>query len=88
MALVVFAVFAFLVGALLGLYFKGLILLPVMTVSLAAIVAIGFKYQSTIGFILFVIFMGITALQMGYLVSSVIGAYASETNEQKRRGIG
>jgi uncharacterized phage infection (PIP) family protein YhgE len=84
MTILVFAVAAFLVGALLGLFFKVFIVLPVMTVSLAAVVGIGFKYESSFGFVLFVSFVGITALQMGYLFGSMIGVYVAEANGQKR----
>jgi uncharacterized phage infection (PIP) family protein YhgE len=85
MTILAFAVAAFLVGALLGLCFNVYILLPVLTVSLAAVVGVGFKYESSLGFGLFVIFLGTTALQMGYLFGSVIGIYVAAANEQKRR---
>lgn len=85
MTILVFAVAAFLVGALLGLFFKVFIVLPIVTVSLAAVVGIGFKYESSLGFVLFIIFLGITAIQMGYHFGSFIGAYVAEANGQKRR---
>ena len=84
MTILVFVVAAFLAGALLGLWFKVFIVIPVMTVGLAAIVGVGFKYESSFGFVLFVIFLGITALQIGYLFGSFIGAYVADANEQKR----
>lgn len=85
MTILVFAVAAFLVGVLLGLYFKVFIVLPVMAVSLAAVVGVGFKHDSSFGFVLFIIFLGITALQMGYLFGSFIGVYVVEAKQQKRR---
>lgn len=85
MTILVFAVAAFLVGVLLGLCFKVFVLLPVITVSLAAIGGVGFKYESSIGFILLVIFMGLTALQMGYLFGTVVGVYAADAHKQKGR---
>ena len=75
MTILVFAVTAFLVGVLLGLRFKVYIVLPVIIVSLAAIVGVGFKHDSGFGFVLFVTFLGITTLQMGYLFGSLIGVY-------------
>ena len=85
MTILVFAVAGFLVGALLGLCFKVYIQLPVTIVSLAAIAGVGFKYESSLGFVLFVIFLGITVLQMGYLFGSIVGVYIAKANEQKRR---
>ena len=85
MSILVFAAAAFLVGVLLGLCFKVFILLPVITVSVAAIARVGFKYENSIGFVLFVIFLGVTALQMGYLCGSVIALYIAETHQQRRR---
>lgn len=85
MTLLVFAMAVFLVGALLGLYFKVFMLAPVIAVSLAAVVGLGFKYESSFGFVLFVIFLGITTLQMGYLFGAVIGIYIAEAKERKRR---
>jgi uncharacterized phage infection (PIP) family protein YhgE len=84
MTILVFAAITFIVGGLLGLCFKVFIQLPVLAVSLAAVVGVGFKYESSFGFVLFVIFLGMTALQMGYLFGSVIGV-AMEATEQKRR---
>lgn len=85
MTILGFAVAAFIVGALLGLWFKVFILLPVMMVSLAAVIGLGFKYESTFGFILFVSLLGITATQMGYIFGSVIHVYVAKANEKKRR---
>jgi hypothetical protein len=85
MTILVFAVAAFLVGMLLGLYFKVFILLPVITVSLAAIAGVGFKYESNVGFVLFIGFLGITALQMGYLFASFVSVYVADTRQQRHR---
>ncbi len=85
MTILVFALAAFVVGVLLGHCFKVFILLPVIIVSFAAIIGVGFKYESSFGFVLFVTFLGITALQMGYLFGSVIGVYVAKANERKRR---
>jgi hypothetical protein len=85
MTILVFAVAAFFVGVLLGLCFKVSVLLPVMTISLATVVGVGFKYENSFGFVLFVIFLGVTALHLGYLFGSVIGVHVAEFNEQRRR---
>jgi hypothetical protein len=85
MTILIFAMTAFFIGVLLGLCFKVYILLPVIAGSLAAIVGAGFKYEISIGFILFVIFLGITALQMGYLLGAVIGANVADAHRRKRR---
>ncbi len=85
MTVLVFAVTAFLVGTLLGLRFKVYILLPVIIASLAAIVGVGFKYESGIGFVLFVTFLCITTLQLGYLFGSLIGVYVAASSAQKGR---
>lgn len=85
MTILVFTMVVFLIGALLGFCFKVYILLPVMTVSLVAFIGFGFKYDSSFGFVLFLIFLGITALQLGYLCASAIGVYATGADEQRRR---
>jgi hypothetical protein len=84
MTMLVFAVAAFLVGMLLGLCFKVFVLLPVIVVSLAAIAGVGFNYECSVGFVLFVMFLGMTALQMGFLCGSVIGMYYADTLQQRR----
>ena len=85
MTILVFTMIAFLVGALLGLYFKVYVLLPVIILSFATTVGFGFEYESSFGFILFLIFFGITALQLGYLCASAIGVYATSADERKHR---
>ena len=78
MTILVFAVAAFLAGALLGLCLKVFLLLPVAGLSLAAIIAVGPTYENSIGFALFVLFLGITALQMGYLLGAVVRVYVAD----------
>lgn len=85
MTILVFAVIAFLVGTLLGLCFNVFVLFPAVICSLAAIAGVGFKYESSLGFVVFIVFLGITTLQMGYLFGSVIAAYVGDAQEQKRR---
>jgi hypothetical protein len=85
MTIPTFAMAAFVAGALLGLCFKVYILALVPAVSLAAVAIAGFKYESSIGFILFVILVALTALQMGYLFGSLVGIYAAGANEQNSK---
>jgi hypothetical protein len=77
-----FAVTAFLIGAILGLRFKVFILIPVAIVSFAAIAGVGFAYGSSPGFILFVVLLGVTAVQFGYVVGAVLGSFVVTSRTQ------
>ena len=85
MTILGFVTVVFLIGAMLGLCFRVFILFPAVIIGAAAIIGVGFGYENSLGYILFVVFLGVTALQMGYLFGAVIGVSAAEANKQKRR---
>jgi len=74
--IIVFAATVFLIGATLGLRFKVFILIVPIIIGLVAIVGVGIASGNGVGFILFVAFLGLTALQMGYVAGAVIGCFA------------
>ena len=67
-----FAMIAVLVGATLGLRFKMLVLVPAILVGMAATLAIGLARDSGSWSILLSIFVGLTALQIGYFGGAFI----------------
>ena len=83
MIIAMFALTVFLIGGVLGLRFKVLVLVAPIIVGIAAIFIIGLSFGSDAGFILFVIFLGITALQMGYVAGAVIGCFAVKPRAEK-----
>lgn len=78
-----FALTAFLIGAALGLRFKVFVLIVPVVIGLAAIFGIGIAFGSSAGFIMLVVFLGLTALQMGYVVGAVIGCFAVKPRAEK-----
>jgi hypothetical protein len=74
---------AFFIGAMLGLRFKVCVLIIFIIVGLAAILGVGIASESGAGFILLVEFLGLTALQMGYLTGAVIGCFAVKPRAPK-----
>jgi len=82
MIIVAFAVTAFLVGAILGLRFKVFILIVPVIVGIAVITGVGFAFGSSPGFIFFVIFLGLTTLQLGYVSGAAIGCFAEEPRNE------
>jgi len=75
-------------GALLGLRFKVLILIPAIVASSAAVVYAGVSYESSAGSILLLIIMMTAAIQFGYFVGTVIGnSLASVRKERDLSGI-
>jgi hypothetical protein len=79
MIIVTFAVTVFLIGAILGLRFRVVVLIAPFIVGFVAIVTIGIASGSGVGFILFVVFLGLTALQLGYVAGAVIGCFATKS---------
>jgi hypothetical protein len=67
-----FAMTAALVGAMLGLRFKVLILVPAIIIGSAAAFGFGIAHSSSLWSILLAIAVTSTALQMGYLGGTVI----------------
>jgi hypothetical protein len=70
--LTMLATTAILIGALLGLRFKVLILVPAIVFSSAATLGIGMAHSSSVWLVAFAMVLAITALQMGYLAGAVI----------------
>jgi hypothetical protein len=83
MIIVTFAATAFLIGAILGLRFKVFVLIVPIVIGLAAVVGVGIASGSGAGFIMFVAFLGLTALQMGYVTGAVIGCFAVKPRAPK-----
>ena len=65
------AMTAMLIGALLGLRFKVLILVPAIIIG-SATLGIGMAHSNSLWFTLLAMVLAITALQMGYLGGAVI----------------
>jgi hypothetical protein len=86
MIIVAFAVTVFLIGAILGLRFRVVVLIAPVIVGFVAIVAVGIASGNGAGLILFVVFLGLTALQLGYVAGAVIRCFA--TKSQRARGLG
>ena len=74
--IIVFAATVFLIGAILGLRFKVFVLIVPIIIGFAVIAGVGISSGSSAGFILFLAFLGLTALQMGYVTGAVIGCFA------------
>lgn len=81
--IIVFAATVFLIGATLGLRFKVFVLIVPIIFGLVAIVGAGIASGNGAGFILFVAFLGLTALQMGYVAGAVIGCFAVKQRAPK-----
>ncbi len=71
------ALFCFIAGTLLGMRFKVAILLPVMFVIAAAILPFGILTGQKVSFIISLELMTLTALQLGYLSTALIAAWAT-----------
>jgi hypothetical protein len=80
MIIVAFAVTTFLIGAILGLRFRVVVLIAPVVIGFVAIVAVGIASGNSAGFILFVVFLGLTALQLGYVTGAVIGCFATKSH--------
>ena len=74
---------AALIGAILGLRFKVLILVPAFVISSVAIFGIGIAHGDNLSSILLTAFFAITALQMGYLAGALICSIVVKTRARK-----
>ena len=74
---------AMLIGALLGLRFKVLILVPAIIIGSAATLGIGMAHSNSLWFTLLAMVLAITALQMGYLGGAVIRFINAGTRVRK-----
>jgi hypothetical protein len=83
MIIVTCAVTAFLIGAILGLRFRVLVLIAPVIIGFVAILAVGIASGSGAGFILFAVFLGLTALQLGYVAGAVIGSFATRSHARE-----
>ena len=59
-----------------------MLIAPVI-VGFVAIVAVGIASGNGAGFILFVVFLGLTALQLGYGAGAVIGCFATKSHARE-----
>lgn len=83
-----FTLAAAVMGALLGLRFKVLILIPAIAVSSAAVVYAGLSHGSSTGSILLLIVMTMTAIQFGYFAGAILGnSLVSSRKEKDSSGI-
>lgn len=85
MPLVIFGIMTFLIGMILGLFFRVFVLIPVLIISFAAIAIVGFELAETLRVILLVACLGVTALQVGYVAGSLISVFAAESKARKKR---
>jgi len=83
MIIVAFAVTVFLIGAILGLRFRIVALIAPIIVGFVAIVAVGIASGNGAVLILFVVFLGLTALQLGYVAGAVIGCFAIKSRARE-----
>jgi fumarate reductase subunit D len=75
--MIVAALVCFIAGTLLGMRFKVAILLPVMFVIAAAILPFGILTGQKFSFIISLELVTLTALQLGYLSTALLGARAA-----------
>lgn len=66
------AITAMLIGAMLGLRFKVLVLVPANVIGSAATLGFGIMHSSSLWSALLVMALAITALQMGYIGGTAI----------------
>lgn len=71
------------IGAILGLRFTVLVLVPAMIVSSIAIFGIGIAYGDSPWSMVIAVLLAITALQIGYLAGSVIQFVVAKTRARK-----
>ena len=75
---------AALIGAILGLRFKVLILVPAaFVISSVAIFGTGLAHSDNPSSILLTVFLAITALQMGYMAGALICSIVAKTRARK-----
>ena len=74
---------AALIGAILGLRYKVLILVPAFVISSVAIFGTGMARSDSPSSILLTVFLAITALQMGYMAGALICSIVAKTRARK-----
>ena len=74
---------AALIGAILGLRYKVLILVPAFVIIAVAIFGTGMARSYSPSFILLTVFLAITALQMGYMAGALICSIVGKTRARK-----
>ena len=72
-----------LIGAILGLRYKVLILVPAFVLSSVAIFGTGMARSDNPSSILLTVFLAITALQMGYIAGALICSIVAKTRARK-----
>ncbi len=72
------------IGALLGLRFNALILVPAVTVSFVTVLGVGLAFDDSVWFALLAAVSTVTALQIGYIAGSLIGFFIAATRFRKR----
>ena len=72
-----------LIGAILGLRYKVLILIPAFVLSSVAIFGTGMARSDNPSSILLTVFLAITALQMGYIAGALICSLVAKTRARK-----
>ena len=83
-----FAIAAAIMGALLGLRFKVLILIPAIAVSSAAVVYAGLSYEGSTWSILLGLVVTTAAMQVGYFAGTMMGnSLASFRKDRDSSGI-
>ena len=74
---------AALIGAILGLRYNVLILVPASVISSVAIFGTGMARSDSPSSILLTVFLAITALQMGYMTGALIYSIVAKTRARK-----
>jgi hydrogenase/urease accessory protein HupE len=77
------ALTAVFIGALLGMRFNALIMVPAVIVSFVAILGVRLAFDDSVWFALLAAVLTVTALQIGYLAGSLIGLFVAATRTRK-----
>jgi hypothetical protein len=75
--MVTFAILGILFGALLGLYFRALVLAPGILIAVAAVSAIGIGNGDTARTLALTVIFVAASLQAGYIAGSILRALVS-----------
>jgi hypothetical protein len=79
------AILSFLAGAVLGMRFRVMVLIPAITCALATAIAIGAFRQQTVGSVALVAAATVTCLQIGYMAGIAIRHFLAATRTAGRR---
>ena len=83
MTIMTLVTMAALIGAILGLRFKVLILVPAFVISSVAIFGTGIAHSDNPRSMLLTVFLAITALQLGYMAGALICSIVAKTRARK-----